>query len=89
MSALFSLVLGLAGIIIIIKRKKIAFVVYKKIQIPASKIYKNLLGLPVLDETNWLGRVLMMLTPWSMVFIGIVLLLAAYSVYFGPIVIFL
>jgi hypothetical protein len=80
-----SIILAIAGFSLILWRRKLALVMYRKLQLPWSKIFPGLFQKVLGDTANWENSWLVKVNRWGLTFAGIVLLLGAYVTYFGPI----
>lgn len=84
MNLLISLVLTVLGIVLIIFSKKLGLFVYRTGYIPAMKIYEKFFGWKTfLDEEHWYTRLVRKTARIAVIFIGAILFLMAYSIYFG------
>ncbi len=76
-SGIFSIILGALGMGLLIWRSTVANVIYK-LQLPGFRFFFGSL----IDWNNpWIPK----LYKWGITFAGVILLLAAYANYFGPV----
>jgi hypothetical protein len=84
MNLLFSFVIAMVGIILVFYNKRFALVGYRKIQIPAGRIYEKLFGwTSYKDEKSKLVCFVMVTNRIAIILVGSVLIAMAYSIYFG------